>query len=123
MKTYNEFIKLVRNWANRDEEVLSNEISLDMDGLPEIDIESLDTNQLLSSEDKDNIKEEFTNISSRKEKLLNRRKRKMDTVEREIELKRQELMNLQREQEIFEDPKYEYSTDDEMLDDEILIHQ
>lgn len=29
MKTYNEFIKLVRNWANRDEEVLSNAIIAD----------------------------------------------------------------------------------------------
>ena len=28
-----------------------------------------------------------------------------------------------REQAIFEDPKYEYSTDDELLDDEILTHQ
>merc|ERR1711871_1381365 len=61
-----------------DEEILSNEISLDMDGLPEIDIESLDTNQILSSEDKDNIKEEFTNISSRKEKLLNKRRTKIN---------------------------------------------
>ena len=29
MKTYNEFVKLVRNWANRDEEVLSNAIIAD----------------------------------------------------------------------------------------------
>jgi hypothetical protein len=106
-----------------DEEILSNEISLDMDGIPEIDIESLDTNQILSSEDKDNIKEELTNISSRKKILLSKRRNKINSVEKELEIKKQELLNLQREQEIFEDPKYEYSTDDELLDDEILIHQ
>ena len=41
----------------------------------------------------------------------------------ELDLKRKELQELQREQAIFEDPKYEYCTDDEILDDEIYTNQ
>ena len=114
---------------NNEEELENNvetgttEILLDDKDIAEIDIESLDMEQELTFEDKNNIKEELNNISSKKERILNKRRKKINDIERQLEIKNQELENLKRDQEIFEDPNYEYRTDDEILDDEILNYQ
>jgi flagellar biosynthesis GTPase FlhF len=100
-----------------EEQLEENEI------LSEINIDSLNMGQELSIEDKNVIKEELNNISSRKNKLLNRRRKKINDIQKQLEIKNKELETLQRDQEIFEDPNYEYHTDDELLDDEILNYQ
>ena len=100
-----------------------NEIILNNQDISEIDIYNLDIGKELSNEDKYVIKEEISNISSKKENLLNKRRKKINDIEGQLQTKNKELEILKRDQEIFEDPNYEYYTDDEILDDEILNYQ
>ena len=62
-------------------------------------------------------------LNRKKENLLNKRRKKINDIEGQLQTKNKELEILKRDQEIFEDPNYEYYTDDEILDDEILNYQ
>ena len=76
--------------------------------LSEINIESLNVEKELSIEDKNVIKEELDNISSRKNELLNKNKKKINDIQKDLERKKEELEILKRDQAIMEDNNYNF---------------
>lgn len=97
----------------------NNEIENLENNIEEIDIQHI--KQELTENDKQEINEELNNKKLlKKQKILQYNQHKIDEIRKEILDKQLTLEELEKDNQLFENPEYEYLSDDELLFDEII---